>query len=91
VTNKELADIAYKYAQAQYDSWSSNSTYDGIPNIRELYTEKLVELVMQERSKPLTYQQLKPIIKAHTTSDGFNVLGYTRAIEKSHGITGENN
>ena len=46
---KELAKQALDYANSEYDKWHNNGTsFDEIPNIRELYTEKFVELIVRE-------------------------------------------
>jgi hypothetical protein len=47
---QELADQAYAFAVAEYDEWKSKNleNYEGIPNIRQTYSEKFAELIVQE-------------------------------------------
>ena len=45
---RAIADEAYKHALAGYCRWSSDSTFDGVPHIRNLYTEKFAELLVRE-------------------------------------------
>jgi hypothetical protein len=45
---EELTKQAYEYAQNEYSKWNANDSYDGIPFIRKIYTEKLVELIVSE-------------------------------------------
>ena len=46
---EELDDQAYAYANAKYHEWKQpESGYEGIPNIRMLYCNKLVELIVKE-------------------------------------------
>ena len=45
---RELAVEASEYAETEYAKWVPNKDYEGIPNIRELYTEKFAELMVKE-------------------------------------------
>jgi hypothetical protein len=46
---KELAEQAKEYADTKYSKLVSTSRWgDSVPGIRELYTEKLAELIVQE-------------------------------------------
>jgi hypothetical protein len=45
---RAIADEAYKHALDGYSRWSSDSTFDGVPHIRNLYTEKFAQLIIQE-------------------------------------------
>jgi hypothetical protein len=46
---KELAEQAKEYADTKYSKLVSTSRWgDSVPGIRELYTEKLAELIVRE-------------------------------------------
>jgi HEPN domain-containing protein len=46
---RELAEQAKEYADTKYSKLVSTSRWgDSVPGIRELYTEKLAELIVQE-------------------------------------------
>ena len=46
---KELAEQAKEYADMKYSKLVSTSRWgDSVPGIRELYTEKLAELIVKE-------------------------------------------
>jgi len=43
-----IADEAYKHALDEYSRWRSDGTFDDVPHIRNLYTEKFAQLIIQE-------------------------------------------
>ena len=45
---KELADQAHGYSITEYSKWVPTNGFEGIPSIRELYTEKFAELMVEE-------------------------------------------
>jgi len=46
---KELALQAKEYSVSEYSKWiPPANSYEGVPSIRELYTEKFAELIVEE-------------------------------------------
>jgi hypothetical protein len=49
----ELAEQAHEYANIEYSKWVPTNGYEGIPNVREIYTKKFAELMVLECANEL--------------------------------------
>ena len=48
---KELAEQAYSYAKAEYEKWTPNDGFSGVPHIRNICNEKFAELILADIDK----------------------------------------
>jgi hypothetical protein len=76
---KELAEQAKEYADTKYSKLVSTSRWgDSVPGIRELYTEKLAELIVLECAS-LFEDDLRPM-------GDFTERACRRAIKEHFGV-----